>query len=245
MQMGGLFRAFEGFLASQVKTFEKEVREAAKESISPKGKFIRPTLVFAAANAGDEWDESLIRRAAIVELTHLSTLIHDDVIDGANMRRNAETPNSKYGAKTAILLGDAIFAHTMGLAVEENDLDTSRRVAACVKTICEGEIRQTLADKTVRVTRQKYYDIAYGKTAALFSLACVLGTKSVKGEPGWTDAAEEAGKQLGIAYQIYDDLCDWFMSEKDAGKTLGTDLLSGKQTFPLIALIETMDDAET
>ena len=244
MQMGGLFRAFEGFLASQVKTFEKEVRVAAKESISPKGKFIRPTLVFAAANAGDEWDESLIRRAAIVELTHLSTLIHDDVIDGANMRRNAETPNSKYGAKTAILLGDAIFAHTMGLAVEENDLDTSRRVAACVKTICEGEIRQTLADKTVRVTRQKYYDIAYGKTAALFSLACVLGAKSVKGEPGWTDAAEEAGKQLGIAYQIYDDLCDWFMSEKDAGKTLGTDLLSGKQTFPLIAMIETMDDAE-
>ena len=175
----------------------------------------------------------------------MSTLIHDDVIDGANMRRNAETANSKYGAKTAILLGDAIFAHTMGLAVEENDLDTSRRVAACVKTICEGEIRQTLADKTVRVTRQKYYDIAYGKTAALFSLACVLGAKSVKGVPGWTDAAEEAGKQLGIAYQIYDDLCDWFMSEKDAGKTLGTDLLSGKQTFPLIALIETMDDAET
>ena len=231
MQMGGLFRAFEGFLASQVKTFEKEVRAAAKESISPKGKFIRPTLVFAAANAGSEWDESLIRRAAIVELTHLSTLIHDDVIDGANMRRNAETANSKYGAKTAILLGDAIFAHTMG-------------VAACVKTICEGEIRQTLADKTVRVTRQKYYDIAYGKTAALFSLACVLGAKSVKGVPGWTDAAEEAGKQLGIAYQIYDDLCDWFMSEKDAGKTLGTDLLSGKQTFPLIALIETMGDAE-
>ena len=179
-------------MASQVKTFEKEVRAAAKESISPKGKFIRPTLVFAAANAGDEWDESLIRRAAIVELTHLSTLIHDDVIDGANMRRNAETANSKYGAKTAILLGDAIFAHTMGLAVEENDLDTSRRVAACVKTICEGEIRQTLADKTVRVTRQKYYDIAYGKTAALFSLACVLGAKSVKGVPGWTDAAEEA-----------------------------------------------------
>ena len=95
------------------------------------------------------------------------------------------------------------------------------------------------------MTRQKYYDIAYGKTAALFSLACVLGAKSVKGVPGWTDAAEEAGKQLGIAYQIYDDLCDWFMSEKDAGKTLGTDLLSGKQTFPLIALIETMGDAET
>ncbi len=240
-QMNALFREFGDFLTAQAGTFEKEVRAAARETIAPRGKFIRPILVFAAAHAAPEKGESLIRRAAIVELTHLSTLIHDDVIDGAQIRRNAETANRKYGAKTAILLGDAIFAHTMGLAVEENDVDTSRRTALCVKTICEGEIRQTLADKSVRVTRDRYYEIAFGKTAALFSLACALGAKSVAGIDGWIDAAEEAGKHLGIAYQIYDDLCDWFMSEKDAGKTLGTDLVSGKQTFPLIALFETMD----
>ena len=239
--MASLFASFETFLSEQAKLFEKEVRQAAKESISPRGKFIRPILVFAAADALDKKDVSLVRRAAIVELTHLSTLIHDDVIDGAQMRRNSETANKKYGARTAILLGDAIFAHTMGLAVEEDDVDTSRRTALCVKTICEGEIRQTLADRTERVTRSQYYDIAFGKTAALFSLACALGAKSLKIE-GWVEAAETAGKHLGIAYQIYDDLCDWFMSEKDAGKTLGTDLLSGKQTFPLIALIDTFDE---
>ena len=239
--MASLFASFETFLSEQAKLFEKEVRQAAKESISPRGKFIRPILVFAAADALDKKDVSLVRRAAIVELTHLSTLIHDDVIDGAQMRRNSETANKKYGARTAILLGDAIFAHTMGLAVEEDDVDTSRRTALCVKTICEGEIRQTLADRNERVTRNQYYDIAFGKTAALFSLACALGAKSLKIE-GWVEAAETAGKHLGIAYQIYDDLCDWFMSEKDAGKTLGTDLLSGKQTFPLIALIDTFDE---
>lgn len=239
--MATLFGAFESFLTQQAKSFEKEVRQAASESISPRGKFIRPILVFAAADAANIKDDSLIRRAAIVELTHLSTLIHDDVIDGAQMRRNSETANKKYGCRTAILLGDAIFAHTMGLAVEENDVDTSRRTALCVKTICEGEIRQTLSNRKERVTRNRYYEIAFGKTAALFSLACALGAKSVEVD-GWVEAAETAGKHLGIAYQIYDDLCDWFMSEKEAGKTLGTDLISSKQTFPLIALIDTMDD---
>lgn len=242
--MGELFDAFAQYLQLQADCFEDEVKRAAAESISPRGKFIRPILVFSAAGHADAGDKSLLRRAAIVELTHLSTLIHDDVIDGASVRRNAETPNKKYGAKTAVLLGDAIFAHTMGLAVEENDIDTSRRTALCVKTICEGEIRQTLADKKSRVSREKYYSIAFGKTAALFSLACALGAKSVEGADGWIDAAEEVGKHLGIAYQIYDDLCDWFMSEQDAGKTLGTDLISGKQTFPLIALLETMDKAK-
>ena len=201
--------------------------------------------MFAAAHAAPEKGESLIRRAAIVELTHLSTLIHDDVIDGAQIRRNAETANKKYGAKTAILLGDAIFAHTMELAVEENDVDTSRRTALCVKTICEGEIRQTLADRKKNVTRRRYYEIAYGKTAVLFELACALGAMATTSKEGWIEAAEEAGKQLGIAYQIYDDICDWFMSEKAAGKTLGTDLTSGKQTYPLIVLLEKLPAKES
>lgn len=234
------FRAFEKFLKAQALTFEKEVRNAAKESISPRGKLIRPTLVFAAANACTKNIQSLVRRAAIVELTHLSTLIHDDVIDNADIRRSNETANKKYGSRTAILLGDAIFAHTMALSVEDNNLDVARRTALCVKTICEGEISQTLSDKTKRISRKRYYDIAYGKTAVLFELACALGATAIEAPKDWVNAAAEAGKQLGIAYQIYDDLCDWFMSEKDAGKTLGTDLISGKQTFPLIALMETM-----
>ena len=239
--MRPLFASLEKYLLQQAMTFEKEVRAAAKESISPKGKLIRPTLVFAAAAGGNADKMSLIRRAAIVELTHLSTLIHDDVIDNASVRRGAATPNKKYGARTAILLGDAIFAHTMSITFEENDAALSKKIANCVRTICEGEIRQTLADRKKNVTRRRYYEIAYGKTAVLFELACALGAMATTSKEGWIEAAEEAGKQLGIAYQIYDDICDWFMSEKDAGKTLGTDLVSGKQTFPLIALFETMD----
>lgn len=229
---------FKRFLVKQASTFEKEVRAAAKEAISPEGKYIRPILVFLSAPQNAD-TASLVRRATIAELVHLSTLIHDDVIDKADMRRKTPTPFKKYGAKTAILLGDAIFSHMMSLAFAENSMDVLKKTADCVKTICEGEIKQTLSDKSKIVSRKKYYDVAYGKTAALFELACNFGaTASKQSDAKWAKAAGEAGRQLGIAYQIYDDVCDWFMSEEDAGKTLGTDLISGKQTYPLIVLLE-------
>ncbi len=236
---------FKKFLVKQASTFEKEVRAAAKETISPKGKYIRPILVFLSASKKAD-AASLVRRATIAELVHLSTLIHDDVIDKADLRRKTPTPFKKYGAKTAILLGDAIFSHMMSLAFAENSMDVLKKTADCVKTICEGEIKQTLADKSEIVSRKKYYDVAYGKTAALFELACNFGaTTAKKTDPKWAKAAEEAGRQLGIAYQIYDDVCDWFMSEEDAGKTLGTDLISGKQTYPLIVLLEKLPRGES
>ncbi len=232
------------YLLKQAASFEREVRAAAKEAIAPRGKYIRPLLVFSAAPAGAKKD-SLVRRAAIAELVHLSTLIHDDVIDRADMRRNRDTAFKKYGAKTAVLLGDAIFAHMMTLAFEENSMEVLEKTASCVRSICSGEIRQTLADNTKIVPRKKYYDVAYGKTAALFELSCRLGAGCGEAPKGWEAAAAECGKQLGIAYQIYDDLCDWFMSESDAGKTLGTDLVSGKQTYPLIALLEKLPKKES
>ena len=183
--MRPLFSSLEKYLLQQAMTFEKEVRNAARESIAPKGKFIRPTLTFAAAAGG--------------------------------------APD-----KTSL-----------------SDPKISKKIANCVRTICEGEIRQTLADRKKNVTRKRYYEIAYGKTAVLFELACALGAMAIRPKNGWIEAAEEVGKQLGIAYQIYDDICDWFMSESDAGKTLGTDLISGKQTYPLIILLEKLPKRES
>ncbi len=243
-EMRPQFLAFKKYLSGQASSFKSEVREAARESINPEGKFIRPILVFAASSGGAFDMAKVVRLAAVVELIHLSTLIHDDVIDNADMRRNCITANRKYGARTAILLGDAIFSHAMLLALQDGDPKVLNKAAMCVRTICEGEIGQTLADKSVHVTRKRYYNTAFGKTGALFSLACALGAMSINAGADWVDAAEEAGKQLGIAYQIYDDICDWFMTEKDAGKTLGTDLLTEKQTFPLIVLTENLPPRE-
>ncbi len=243
-EMRPQFSAFKKFLHEQASSFRPEVREAAKGSIKSEGKFIRPLLVFAASSGGDFEMAKVVRLAAIVELIHLSTLIHDDVIDDASMRRNRITANKKYGAKTAVLLGDAIFSHTILLALQDGDAEALNKIACCVRTVCEGEIGQTLAAKSKYVTRKRYYNTAFGKTGALFSLACALGAMSINAGGGWVAAAENAGKQLGIAYQIYDDVCDWFMKEEDAGKTLGTDLLTGKQTFPLIVLMENLPRRE-
>lgn len=236
--MKPLFDLFGRFLAEQAVGFVPEIREAAKGVIRPNGKLIRPTLVFSSMLA-DADAETAVRRAAIVELTHISTLVHDDVIDNATLRRNCATTNAKYGVRTAILLGDVIFSHMMSLAFADADRSVAELTSRYIRIICEGEIRQTLSDKNEIVSPERYFEIVYGKTAALFELSCRLGAMSAGAPRAWVEAASEAGKQLGIAYQIYDDVCDWFMSETDAGKTLGTDLVSGKQTFPLIALMRT------
>lgn len=242
LSMRPMFEAFGNFARAQLGEFSPEVREAAREFIEPKGKLIRPTLVFAAG-FGAENVEKLAKRAAIVELTHLSSLIHDDVIDGAEMRRGAPSANKKYGAKTAVLLGDSIFAHTMLIAFDE-DRAVSKRVALSVRTLCDGEVSQTLSDSAKLVSRKKYFEIVYGKTAVLFELACFMGASAASDSPEWIGDAAKAGAELGTAYQIYDDVCDWFMTSKTAGKTLGTDLTSGKQTFPVILLLENRTAAD-
>ena len=237
--MPSLISAFEGYVRKQASAFSKDVRQIARDAIAPKGKYIRPILTFSDAGKDAKKSQSLVRRAAIAELIHLSTLIHDDVIDNASVRRNAATPNKKYGAHAAILLGDAIFARTIQLAYEENDNEILGKIAECVRTICEGEIVQTLVNREKNISKKQYFRSVYGKTGVLFELACFMGAKCADFKGGeWVSCATFVGRQLGIAYQIYDDVCDWFMSEADAGKTLGTDLASGKHTLPLIILLE-------
>lgn len=241
--MPSLISAFEAFMRMQADAFSPDVRNITRNAIEPKGKYIRPILTFSSAGEGACAKDSLVRRAAIGELIHLSTLIHDDVIDGASIRRNAVTPNKKYGAHGAILLGDAVFARVIQLVYEENDNLLLGKIGKCILTICEGEMVQTLVNREKNITKSQYFESVYGKTGVLFSLACSMGADCVgRKSDAWTAAAAEAGKQLGIAYQIYDDMCDWSMSEADAGKTLGTDLASGKHTFPLIALLEKLPE---
>ena len=192
--------AFKKFLKAQAACFESELREQVRDAVRPEGKFIRPMLVFASAPECAD-DNKLSRRAAIAELIHLSTLIHDDVIDNADMRRGEPTIGSKYGTKIAILLGDAIFAHTMTLSFEENDSALSAKASACVRAICEGEIKQTLADRNADISRGKYYKIVRGKTAVLFEFSCFMGAEC-GGDKAWAAAAESAGPKAPCLLRI-------------------------------------------
>lgn len=232
---------FKTYLKKQASKFEPELRNTAAECIKPQGKYLRPMLVFASACGVKPSDTSLQNRAAIVELIHLASLIHDDVIDNASMRRNSQTVFKKFGGRTAILLGDAIFAHAMQLAFKEEDQKVWKMSVNAVKDLCEGEVRQSLACNH-DLTMKRYLSIIEGKTATLFEFSCFMGASIVDDKKGmWSSAALSAGKRLGRAYQMYDDVCDWILTEKDSGKTVGTDLLSDKQTLPILVLLPKLE----
>ena len=232
-------------LKKQAASFDKEVRRQAAECVKPQGKYLRPILVYCCAPSKKPSDAELQKRASAVELIHLASLIHDDVIDNADLRRGEDSIFKKFGARTAILLGDAIFAHAMQLSLSGGDPEVSQKAVQTVKTLSQGEIMQTLA-KDRKTGMAKYVSIIDGKTASLFEFACFLGASLECGANSeWAAAAQKAGRHLGRAYQMFDDVCDWKMSEKESGKTSGTDFVSEKQTLPVIVLLKRLPRAES
>ena len=233
------------FLHGQLAAFEPEIRTMADYCIDTSGKRIRPALVFLSGWRGPQAiSPELVRVAAVVELVHLATLVHDDIMDGAEVRRSRRTAAREYGATAAVLLGDALFAHALNLATQFPTTEICSAVSESTRRVCAGEIVQTLRRGSTNVTRADYQRIIDLKTAELFRVSCLLGAKLAGFAPDYVDAVSRFGRHLGIAYQIYDDLADFFGEEKRIGKTLGTDLASGKLTLPLLFLIERLPAAE-
>lgn len=223
-----------GFLESQVSAFEPEVAEGARYAFAGSGKQLRPVLVALSAQAAGGWNPQHITAAAIVELVHLATLVHDDVIDAAGVRRQLPTVAARYGNQTAVLLGDCLFAHALELAAGFPTPEVCRVVARATKAVCSGEILQTLRKGTWNQPLDDYFRVIELKTAELFALACELGALTAGGSPAVIAALRRFGIALGTAYQIFDDCLDVLGEEAAAGKTLGTDLASGKVTLPLL-----------
>lgn len=244
-RVGPHMAALDEFLRSQLEFFEPEIREMADYCIDTSGKRIRPALVFFAG-----WSEdvrpapALVQVAAVVEMVHLATLVHDDIMDEAAVRRGRPTASRQYGAAAAVLLGDALFAHALHLASRFPTTEVCQAVSESTRKVCAGEIVQTLRRRTTRVSRSDYDRVIDLKTAELFRVSCALGAKLGGHGKGFVDAAARFGRHLGIAYQIYDDLADFFGREQRIGKTLGTDLLSGKLTLPLLFLRERLPAGE-
>ena len=233
------------FLRRQLEDFEAEIREMADYCIDTSGKRIRPALVFFSG-----WREpasvspDLVRAAAVIEMVHLATLVHDDIVDGADVRRGRGTAARAYGPAAAVLLGDAIFAHALHLAAQFPTTEVCAAVSESTRRVCAGETVQTLRRRSTDVTPADYRRIIELKTAELFRVSCFLGARLGGSEAAQVEAAGRFGRHLGIAYQIYDDLADFFGNEQRIGKTLGTDLLSGKMTLPLFILLERLPAAE-
>jgi len=237
--------ALDGFLHRQLEAFEPEIREMADYCIDTSGKRIRPALVFLAGWQGEGVIKSeLVQAAAVVELVHLATLVHDDIMDEADLRRSRQTASRAYGPEAAVLLGDALFAHALHLAAQFPTTAVCAAVADSTRKVCAGEIIQTLRRGTTAVSRADYERVIDLKTAELFRLSCQLGGELADFPADFAAAAARFGRHLGMGYQIYDDLADFFGEEKRIGKTLGTDLASGKLTLPLLELAERLPAEE-
>jgi octaprenyl-diphosphate synthase len=227
------------FLHGQLTAFEPEIRAMVDYCIDTSGKRIRPALVFLSGWRGaGEVAPDLVRAAAVVEFIHVATLVHDDVMDAADVRRSRLTASREYGPTPAVLVGDALFAHGLYLATQFPTTEICAAVTESTRRVCAGEIVQSLRRRSTDITRADYQRIVELKTAELFRVSCFFGARLAGSEPGYVEAASRFGHHLGTAYQIYDDLVDFFGDETRIGKTLGTDLTSGKLTLPLLELLE-------
>jgi len=236
--------ALDVFMHAQLSAFEPEIRAMADYCIDTSGKRIRPALVFTSGWRGEVISPDLVRIAGVVELVHLASLVHDDIMDEAEVRRSRRTATREYGATAAVLLGDALFSHALNLATQFPTTEVCQEVSDSMRKVCAGEIIQTLRRGSTNISRADYDRIIDLKTAELFRVSCHLGGRFSGYSPEYVAAAGKFGRHLGIAYQIYDDLADFFGDEKRIGKTLGTDLASGKITLPLLALADRLPEVE-
>jgi octaprenyl-diphosphate synthase len=235
----------DAYLHVQLEAFEPEIRAMADYCIDTSGKRIRPALVFlSGARPGAAPSDDLIRVAAVVELVHLATLVHDDIMDEAELRRNRRTASREYGSEAAVLLGDALFSHALNLATQFPTTEVCAAVSESTRKVCAGEIIQTMRRGSTNISHADYRRVIDLKTAELFRVSCFLGSRLAGYPADFVDAATRFGRHLGIAYQIYDDLADFFGDEKRIGKTLGTDLASGKITLPLLDLMDQLPPEE-
>ncbi|MGB0333867.1 MAG: polyprenyl synthetase family protein [Opitutales bacterium] len=234
------------FLQSQVMELEPEIQEHVRYVFGHSGKRLRPMLVAYSgwAGLGADRKEALVKLGSVIELVHLATLVHDDILDEADTRHRQETAAKKFGPAAAVLIGDVLFSHALKLAAEFETTEVCRLVAQATARVCAGEIAQTYQRGEVNYSREFYFRVIQLKTAELFEVACRLGAK-VAGYPvEFSEAAGRFGCHLGIAYQIFDDLVDLYADESMIGKTLGTDLDKGKFTLPLLLLLERLPEEE-
>lgn len=221
-------------LARQVNEFDPGLAQYAEYALTGNGKHLRPTLVALAANTLGKVNDPHVTVAVIIEMVHLATLVHDDVMDEAEIRRGQLTLAANWGNEIAVLFGDCLFAQALKLAASFPTPEICRSVAMATNTVCSGEILQTQHRRDFALSRRDYFRVLEMKTAELFALSCDLAACLSGATAAQRAALRQFGMSFGTAYQVYDDCVDLFGTELQAGKSLGTDLAKGKLTFPVL-----------
>lgn len=220
------------------------IPQLASHLIAAGGKRLRPLLTVASAGiCGYSDGDRHCQLAACVEFIHTATLLHDDVVDASDQRRGKESANAIFGNESAVLVGDFLFSRAFQLMVEDGSLDVLRILSNASAIIAEGEVMQLAAAHNLSTSEEQYFKVIRAKTAALFAAACETGAVVANADQMYTKAMHDYGLNLGIAFQIADDVLD-YRAGSQLGKTLGDDLKEGKMTLPIIYAIQNADDDE-
>ncbi len=241
-------RTLYGPIQSQLDAFEDRLRKElssrfpfvdrlVKHGFRLGGKRLRPALVLLSGQACGELTSTHVLLSTIVEMIHTATLIHDDVLDEATIRRHLDTVNARWDNEASVLLGDYLLADALRLVGSVETSFACKMIGEASRVMCEGELRQVECRGNYELGEEDYLGIIRGKTAALCGCCCRLGAHYAGADRSTEEALARFGSHLGVAFQITDDLLDLLGDEAVTGKSLGTDLVKEKPTLPLIRLL--------
>ncbi len=232
--------SFHTYLASRVPLISK----IGKHILNSGGKRIRPSILLLSSRLNGYRGDRAIRMASIVEFIHTATLLHDDVVDNADIRRGNPAANTLWGSEASVLVGDFLFSKSFFLMVDDGDLKVLNILAEATTHLAEGEILELVKTADLGITEGEYMDLITNKTAALISAASRIGAVLGHAPEDRETALMEYGLNVGIAFQLVDDCLDYTATDESLGKTIGTDLREGKVTLPLILALQQATEGE-
>ena len=230
-----------------IKDLESDVpliRKVGEYVLSSGGKRVRPALLLLAARLCGYTGNQAVPLASVIEFIHTATLLHDDVVDSATLRRGLASANTLWGNEASVLVGDFLFSKSFSLMVAVGSLDILRVLSSATTIIAEGEVMQLLCTGELDLAEEQYINVVRAKTAILMSAACEAGAILGAVTSEQQQALADFGMDLGIAFQLMDDTLDYIATEEEFGKSIGHDLEEGKITLPLIHTLRQCKDAE-
>lgn len=234
---------FEGKFKSSMQSKVALLDKITHYIIKRKGKQMRPMFVFLSAKMLGETNEKSFTSASLIELIHTATLVHDDVVDDANMRRGFFSINALWKNKIAVLVGDYLLSKSLLLSINNKHFDLLEIISKAIQDMSEGELLQIEKARNLDITEEVYYDIITKKTASLIAACCSAGAASVSDDKALIDKMWNLGEKIGIAFQVKDDLFD-YEQEAKTGKPTGIDIKERKMTLPLIYALNQSDRSE-